>query len=71
MKPALIWLQSTPDGKVKSAHDRATKFSERNEYTYSAKFSNSQKTIEFKPYLTYMQNGTKTTVYGASQTVEY
>lgn len=60
-----------PDGKVKSAHDRATKFSERNEYTYSAKFSNSQKTIEFKPYLTYMQNGTKTTVYGASQTVEY
>lgn len=60
-----------PDGKVKSAHDRATKFSERNEYTYSAKFSNSQKTIEFKPYLTYMQNGTKTTVYGTSQTVEY
>lgn len=59
------------NGKVKSAHDRATKFSERNEYTYSAKFSNSQKTIEFKPYLTYMQNGTKTTVYGASQTVEY
>lgn len=60
-----------PDGKVKSAHDRATKFSERNEYTYSAKFSDSQKTIEFKPYLTYMQNGTKTTVYGTSQTVEY
>lgn len=60
-----------PDGKVKSAHDRATKFSERNEYTYSAKFSNSQKTIEFKPYLTYMKNGVKTTVYGTSQTVEY
>lgn len=60
-----------PDGKVKSAHDRATKFSERNEYTYSAKFSNSQKTIEFKPYLTYMKDGVKTTVYGTSQTVEY
>lgn len=60
-----------PDGTVKSAHDRATKFSERNEYTYSAKFSNSQKTIEFKPYLTYMKDGAKTTVYGTSQTVEY
>lgn len=60
-----------PDGKVKSAHDRATKFSERNEYTYSAKFSDSHKTIEFKPYLTYMKNGVKTTVYGTSQTVEY
>lgn len=60
-----------PDGKVKSAHDRATKFSERNEYTYSAKFSNSQKTIEFKPYLTYMKDGVKTTVYGTSQTVEF
>ena len=60
-----------PDGTVKSAHDRATKFSERNEYTYSAKFSDSQKTIEFKPYLTYKNGGTTTTVYGASQTVEY
>lgn len=60
-----------PDGTVKSAHDRATKFSERNEYTYSAKFSDSQKTIEFKPYLTYEKNGETTTVYGASQTVEY
>lgn len=60
-----------PDGTVKSAHDRATKFSERNEYTYSAKFSDSQKTIEFKPYLTYKKGGTTTTVYGASQTVEY
>lgn len=60
-----------PNGTVKSAHDRATKFSERNEYTYSAKFSDSQKTIEFKPYLTYEKNGETTTVYGASQTVEY
>lgn len=60
-----------PDGEVKSAHDRATKFSERNEYTYSAKFSDSQKTIEFKPYLTYEKNGKTTTVYGTSQTVEY
>lgn len=60
-----------PDGKVKSAHDRATKFSERNEYTYTGKFGTSKKTIEFKPYLTYMQNGTKTTVYGTSQTVEF
>lgn len=60
-----------PDGTVKSAHDRATKFSERNEYTYSAKFSDSQKTIEFKPYLTYEKNGKTTTVYGASQTVKY
>lgn len=60
-----------PDGTVKSAHDRATKFSERNEYTYSAKFSDSQKTIEFKPYLTYEMNGEKTTVYGTPQTVEY
>ena len=60
-----------PDGTVKSAHDRATKFSERNEYTYSAKFGESKKTIEFKPYLTYEKNGKTTTVYGASQTVEY
>lgn len=60
-----------PNGQVKSAHDRATKFSERNEYTYSAKFSNSQKTIEFKPYLTYEMNGKKTTVYGTPQTVKY
>lgn len=60
-----------PNGTVKSAHDRATKFSKRNEYTYSAKFSDSQKTIEFKPYLTYEKNGETTTVYGASQTVEY
>lgn len=60
-----------PDGTVKSAHDRATKFSERNEYTYSAKFGDSKKTIEFKPYLTYEKNGETTTVYGASQTVEY
>lgn len=60
-----------PNGTVKSAHDRATKFSERNEYTYSAKFGDSQKTIEFKPYLTYEKNGETTTVYGASQTVEY
>lgn len=60
-----------PNGTVKSAHDRATKFSERNEYTYFAKFGDSQKTIEFKPYLTYEKNGETTTVYGASQTVEY
>lgn len=60
-----------PNGTVKSAHDRATKFSERNEYTYSAKFSDSKKTIEFKPYLTYKKNGETTTVYGTSQTVEY
>lgn len=60
-----------PDGTVKSAHDRATKFSERNEYTYSAKFGDSKKTIEFKPYLTYKKGGTTTTVYGASQTVKY
>lgn len=60
-----------PNGTVKSAHDRATKFSERNEYTYSAKFGESKKTIEFKPYLTYMKDGVKTTVYGTSQTVEY
>lgn len=60
-----------PDGTVKSAHDRATKFSERNEYTYSAKFGDSKKTIEFKPYLTYEKNGETTTVYGASQTVKY
>lgn len=60
-----------PNGTVKSAHDRATKFSERNEYTYSAKFGESKKTIEFKPYLIYEKNGETTTVYGASQTVEY
>ena len=60
-----------PNGTVKSAHDRATKFSERNEYTYSAKFGESKKTIEFKPYLTYEKDGTTTTVYGTSQTVEY
>lgn len=60
-----------PDGKVKSAHDRATKFSERNEYTYTGKFGTSKKTIEFKPYLTYMKDGVKTTVYGTSQTVEF
>ena len=60
-----------PNGKVVSYHDRATKFSERNEYTFSAKFGNSQKTIEFKPYLTYKKDGAITTVYGASQTVEY
>ncbi|MBS5275956.1 MAG: hypothetical protein KHY24_07535, partial [Clostridiales bacterium] len=60
-----------PNGTVKSAHDRATKFSERNEYTYSAEFSDSKKTIEFKPYLTYEKNGKTTTVYGTSQTVEY
>lgn len=60
-----------PDGKVKSAHDRATKFSERNEYTYTGKFGTSKKTIEFKPYLTYKKGGTTTTVYGTSQTVKY
>lgn len=60
-----------PNGTVKSAHDRATKFSERNEYTYSAKFSDSKKTVEFKPYLIYEKNGETTTVYGISQTVEY
>lgn len=60
-----------PDGRVASGHDRATKFSQRNEYTYSAKFNSNKKTIEFKPYLTYMLNGQKTTVYGISQTVEY
>ncbi|WP_444243884.1 hypothetical protein [Eubacterium sp.] len=60
-----------PNGTVKSAHDRATKFSERNEYTYSAKFGDSKKTIEFKPYLTYKKGDTTTTVYGTSQTVEY
>lgn len=60
-----------PNGKVVSYHDRATKYSERNEYTFSAKFSDSQKTIDFKPYLTYKKNGTITTVYGASQTVKY
>lgn len=60
-----------PNGTVKSAHDRATKFSERNEYTYSAKFGESKKTIEFKPYLTYEKNGKTTTVYGTSQTVEF
>ena len=60
-----------PNGEVKSAHDRATKFSERNEYTYSAKFNDNKKTIEFKPYLTYETFGETTTVYGASQTVEY
>lgn len=60
-----------PNGTVKSAHDRATKFSERNEYTYSAKFSDSKKTVGFKPYLIYEKNGETTTVYGISQTVEY
>lgn len=60
-----------PNGKVVSYHDRATKFSERNEYTLSAKFGDSKKTIEFKPYLTYKKDGATTTVYGASQTVEY
>ena len=60
-----------PNGQVKSAHDRATKFNARNEYTYTAKFSKSQKTVEFKPYLTYMKDGEKTTVYGTPQTVEY
>ena len=60
-----------PDGTVKRAHDRATKFNARNEYTYTASFSNSKKTVEFKPYLTYLKDGEKTTVYGTSQTVEY
>lgn len=60
-----------PDGTVKRAHDRATKFNARNEYTYTASFSDSKKTVEFKPYLTYKKDGVKTTVYGASQTVEY
>lgn len=60
-----------PDGTVKSAHDRATKFNARNEYTYTASFSDSKKTVEFKPYLTYKKDGVKTTVYGTSQTVEY
>lgn len=60
-----------PDGTVKSAHDRATKFNARNEYTYTASFSDSKKTVEFKPYLTYEKDGTTTTVYGTSQTVEF
>lgn len=60
-----------PDGTVKRAHDRATKFNARNEYTYTASFSDSKKTVEFKPYLTYKKDGVKTTVYGTSQTVEY
>lgn len=60
-----------PDGTVKSAHDRATKFNARNEYTYTASFSNSKKTVEFKPYLTYLKDGEKTTVYGTPQTVEF
>lgn len=60
-----------PDGTVKRAHDRATKFNARNEYTYTASFGDSKKTVEFKPYLTYEKNGKTTTVYGASQTVEY
>lgn len=60
-----------PDGKVKSAHDRATKFNARNEYTYTASFSDSKKTVEFKPYLTYEKDGVTTTVYGTSQTVEF
>lgn len=60
-----------PDGTVKSAHNRATKFSQRNEYTYTANFKNNKKSIEFKPYLTYEMNGEKTTVYGTSQTVEF
>lgn len=60
-----------PDGTVKSAHDRATKFNARNEYTYTASFSDSKKTVEFKPYLTYKKDGVKTTVYGTSQTVEF
>lgn len=60
-----------PNGKVKSAHDRATKFNARNEYTYTASFGDSKKTIEFKPYLTYEKNGTTTTVYGTPQTVEF
>lgn len=60
-----------PDGTVKRAHDRATKFNARNEYTYTASFGNSKKTVEFKPYLTYKKDGVKTTVYGTSQTVEF
>lgn len=60
-----------PDGTVKSAHDRATKFNARNEYTYTASFGDSKKTVEFKPYLTYEKDGTTTTVYGTSQTVEF
>lgn len=60
-----------PDGTVKSAHDRATKFNARNEYTYTASFSDSKKTVEFKPYLTYMKDDVTTTVYGTSQTVEF
>lgn len=60
-----------PDGKVKSAHDRATKFNARNEYTYTVSFGDSKKTIEFKPYLTYEKDGTTTTVYGTPQTVEF
>lgn len=60
-----------PDGTVKSAHDRATKFNARNEYTYTASFGDSKKTVEFKPYLTYMKDDVTTTVYGTSQTVEF
>ena len=60
-----------PDGTVKRAHDRATKFNARNEYTYTASFGDSKKTVEFKPYLTYKKDGEKTTVYGTSQTVEF
>ena len=60
-----------PDGTVKRAHDRATKFNARNEYTYTASFGDSKKTVEFKPYLTYKKDGVKTTVYGTSQTVEF
>lgn len=60
-----------PDGTVKRAHDRATKFNARNEYTYTASFSDSKKTVEFKPYLTYKKDGVKTTVSGTSQTVEF
>lgn len=60
-----------PDGTVKRAHDRATKFNARNEYTYTASFGYSKKTVEFKPYLTYKKDGVKTTVYGTSQTVEF
>lgn len=60
-----------PDGTVKRAHDRATKFNARNEYTYTASFGDSKKTVEFKPYLTYKKDGKITTVYGTSQTVEF
>lgn len=60
-----------PDGTVKRAHDRATKFNARNEYTYTASFGDSKKTVEFKPYLTYKKDGKTTTVYGTSQTVEF